>query len=284
MATFRQWIVAYFTAFSLPLLRCKAYGVNPAERIEPLIAHSDPSPAVTTLRGNAAFEAFRERKISLVSITSPAPLSSELIRDLKYDAKSLEASGFGSLAGVAGAKIAKDIRYGVHQVWLQTPRSRSPLPMIGNLDARRELFRVVERLRLELEIGKYWKLPPEFVELSYLIYKPGSFYVKHKDVISDGNNNCESERSVSIIIFLGDHESESEWKYADGGAVRIHDDCAIFAGTPVLHDENGNLYSDVLPTPGTMVLFDAKEVPHEVLVTNRNRICVVGWFGSPMDS
>lgn len=210
----------------------------------------------------------------------------DLIHDLKMDASSLRSSGFGAKAGVAGAKQAHDIRRDVHQVWLQSPGSQTPLPMVGNMDARKRFLRLVDMLRVDLEgrgTGRWSSLCPELVELSYLLYKPGSFYGKHVDTIGDSatERRRNVKRSVSMIIFIGDDESDRPWTSDDGGAVRIYgSDYASMTGSPVSVDENNNVYSDILPTPGTMILFDSEKVPHEVLMTNRNRICSVGWFGS----
>jgi hypothetical protein len=209
----------------------------------------------------------------------------DLIHDVKMDASALRISGFGDKAGVAGAK-AQDIRRDVHQVWLQSPGSQSPLPMVGNMDARKRFLRLVDMLRVDLEgrgAGRWSSLCPEFVELSYLLYKPGSFYGKHVDTIADSvaERRRNFKRSVSMIIFLGDNESDRPWTSDDGGAVRIYgSEYASRTGSPVHVDENNNMYSDILPTPGTIVLFDSEKVSHEVLMTNRNRICSVGWFGS----
>jgi Rps23 Pro-64 3,4-dihydroxylase Tpa1-like proline 4-hydroxylase len=39
-------------------------------------------------------------------------------------------------------------------------------------------------------------------------------------------------------------------------------------------------YMDIIPDLGTLVLFDSATVPHEVLPTKRDRLAVVGWFGT----
>jgi hypothetical protein len=250
-----------------------------------------PSPSSSLIPGFSTVHNFQllnpdGRMPPLVCWNDAIPL--DLIHDVKMDALSLRNSGFGAKAGVAGAKQAHDIRRDVHQVWLQSPGSRTLLPMVGNMDARKQFLRLIEMLRVDLEerggAGRWSSLCPEFVELSYLLYNPGSFYGKHVDTIADNvtdERRRDFKRSVSMIIFLGDDESDRPWTSNDGGAVRIYgSEYASMTGSPVYVDEKDNVHSDILPTPGTIVLFDSEKVLHEVLMTNRNRICSVGWFGS----
>ena len=43
-------------------------------------------------------------------------------------------------------------------------------------------------------------------------------------------------------------------------------------------EDGGERVRDVVPTAGTLVLFDSVSLPHEVLVTNKERFGVQGWF------
>ncbi len=43
-------------------------------------------------------------------------------------------------------------------------------------------------------------------------------------------------------------------------------------------EDGGERIRDILPSAGTLVLFDSVSVPHEVLQTNRERFGVQGWF------
>ena len=62
----------------------------------------------------------------------------------------------------------------------------------------------------------------------------------------------------------------------DGGALRIYTSEEETSTRGALAQDS----FDIAPTPGTMLLFDSAVVPHEVLETHRNRLCVVGWFGA----
>lgn len=273
---------------------CQGYAPNnnvigTAARTTAEDATLPPSPSSSLIPGFSTINNFQlfspdGRMPAFICWNDAIPL--DLIHDVKMDALSLRISGFGAKAGVAGAKQAHDIRRDVHQVWLQSPGSRTPLPMVGNMDARKLFLRLIDKLRMDLEgrgAGRWSSLSPEFVELSYLLYNPGSFYGKHVDTIADSlaGSHRIFKRSVSMIVFLGDDESDRPWTSDDGGAVRIYgSEYASMTSSPVYVDAKNDVYSDILPTPGTILLFDSEKVPHEVLLTKRNRICSVGWFGS----
>ena len=71
------------------------------------------------------------------------------------------------------------------------------------------------------------------------------------------------------------------YNYAHDTANKIHDDeFARATGGSVYSNANGDVWSDITPAPGTLVLFDSCTVPHEVVATKRSRVCIVGWLGS----
>ncbi|MFA6954678.1 MAG: 2OG-Fe(II) oxygenase [Thermoanaerobaculia bacterium] len=90
-------------------------------------------------------------------------------------------------------------------------------------------------------------------EAQFAIYAPGAFYKTHVDRLE-----ASDERMISCTLYLND-----DWHDEDGGALRLH-----VLGGPV----------DVLPEAGTMVVFRSDSVPHEVLVSSRERYSLTGWF------
>ncbi len=229
---------------------------------------------------SSSFSAFRSGSSPLTCISKV--LTPQTIALLKSDAAALQVAGFGGAAGVVN-KRANNIRQNVHQVWITSPGCRQPMPLIGNLDQRKQLLRFVSELRVQLEGPRI--LPEELVELSYLVYHPGSYYERHVDTIADKHNRRCFSRQVSVILYLGDHKDDRRWSCdEDGGALRIHGrEFASLTGYPVHLDEQGEFFSDIPPEPGLMVLFDSSKVPHEAIRSNRGRVCVVGWFGSKHD-
>ena len=122
-------------------------------------------------------------------------------------------------------------------------------------------------------------LPNHLTELSYLSYSPGAFYRQHIDCIA--GKDRKYRRCVSLLLYLGDPDEEHhrDWDSdRDGGVLRIyHHDYSNNTSSVAQHS-----FTDVPPNPGTLVLFDSAVIPHEVLETHRSRVCVVGWFGTPI--
>lgn len=237
-----------------------------------------PLDYAKSLQDNVSFNEFRSGLIPLICI--PNIFTPEMVSQLKFDAAALQIAGFGGTAGVVSKQQAKNLRKDVHQIWLTSPGSRPPMPLLGNLDQRKQLLRFMDNLRLQLEGPR--ALPEEFVELSYLLYKPGSYYKRHIDTIDDKDNRRDFTRNVSVILYLGEHGDDREWNCEhDGGALRIHGKYfSTLTGNLVQLDEKGDAFSDITPYPGSLILFDSSKVPHEAVKTSRGRVCVVGWFGS----
>ncbi|MEH6457459.1 MAG: 2OG-Fe(II) oxygenase [Cocleimonas sp.] len=87
-------------------------------------------------------------------------------------------------------------------------------------------------------------------------YAVGDFYKRHVDA-----HKGDANRVLSIVVYLNpDWVSESE-------------------GELVLYkDDSDNEGIKVTPGFGTVVVFLSEEFPHEVLVTNRDRYAIAGWF------
>lgn len=233
------------------------------------------------------FLAFRSGALPLAVL--PNAMDSSQVDLLRQDAKALQSLGFGASAGIATGESG--VRSGVHQIWLASPGSPSQENLLlGNLDARRDLFRFVHNLRSQLELGGFRCLPPELLELSYLLYdENGASYARHLDTFSGvTTTNSDHRRSISLLLYLGDDdegEKKRPWECdRDGGALRIYGNPAnqCTGGKFVLDDPDG--WSDITPRPGSLVLLDSATVPHEVMTTKRSRACVAAWFGSYTDS
>jgi 2OG-Fe(II) oxygenase superfamily len=279
----------------------------------------------------------------------------EDVEDWKRDALALKAAGFGASAGVvqdrsslitasttktttSNSTIVSPIRAKVHQIWLQTPRengrdvksppnerwaaSSFPLDrtMVGYIDARRRLLRLLESLRMELDeaaeatttteaslesASTHW-LPHDLVEASYVVYDSnGAYYQEHLDVptseatVAANQATTTRRRAVSVLLYLGpfggtgsddndDSGHEAEWsRDLDGGELRIHG-AHHTRWLPIEKDitiqGTERAFLDIAPLPGTLVLFDSSTVPHEVRPTiRRGRVAVVAWFGTMVE-
>ena len=164
-------------------------------------------------------------------------------------------------------------------------------------------------------------LPAELMEISYLLYEAdGAAYARHVDSFASSSKQQRrrQQRCVSFLIYLGDGADDGEDSTSGFGEERAGDDVKRCPGTvpatvgafaymtnptPVRRENRSitliirvtssssssgrqqqqqpQVWSDIAPQAGTVVLFDSATVPHEVLATkNRNRVCVVGWFGT----
>lgn len=258
--------------FTMLLHACSALKAYAPVRNERLIgsSHSSARCDCTAITTNVDFQTYGRggKYIPLVCIEHS--LSEEAISGLRQDASSLRAAGFGAASGVASKLASQNIRHGVHQIWLQSPGSPSLQALVGSIDSRKELQRLIETIRQQL-CNDDRILAAEFVELSYVFYDEGSFYKKHIDTIIQRNEKG-FERCVSLILYLGDPSfDERPWDCElDGGALRVYN--------------NDDGHADITPNPGTLVLFDSAVVPHEVMATYRPRTAIVGWFGKEIDS
>lgn len=114
---------------------------------------------------------------------------------------------------------------------------------------------LIENLRQRLNQEFFLSLR-EF-EGHFAIYPPGSFYAKHKDQFQNGQ-----ERLISLVLYLN-----SEWSSEHGGQLRIYD--------PANPDQ---VWREIEPHFGRLVLFKSAEIYHEVLPTKKERFSLTGWF------
>jgi SM-20-related protein len=89
-------------------------------------------------------------------------------------------------------------------------------------------------------------------------YPIGSFYKKHLDQF-----HAVQHRVVTIILYLND-----SWSTENEGALRMY----------FPQEDGRELYEDVLPLGGRLVVFLSGEIPHEVLPTKKERISITGWL------
>lgn len=91
-------------------------------------------------------------------------------------------------------------------------------------------------------------------EAHFAVYAPRAFYQRHLDQHRD-----QDTRVLTVVTYLN-----HGWRFQDGGELRLY------------LDEQHHL--DVLPQAGTLVCFFSADFEHEVLVSNRERYSLTGWF------
>lgn len=87
----------------------------------------------------------------------------------------------------------------------------------------------------------------------FALYEEGAFYQKHLD-----NHQGANHRQISVVLFLSS---------CVGGKLQIYDE-----------RDPGRLVQLVSPSPGRIVVFDAKRVWHGVSPTLSPRRSLTGWF------
>lgn len=171
-------------------------------------------------------------------------LPRDVVRQLREEARSGVESERFYHAGVgrgADHEVENAIR-GDRILWID-PSEATP--------AQQAYWRAIEDLQNDLNRELFLSLVS--FEAQFAVYAPGAFYKTHVDRFETAD-----ERMISCTFYLND-----DWRPEDGGALRLH-----VAGGPV----------DVYPEAGTMVVFRSDSVPHEVLVSNRERYSLTGWF------
>lgn len=159
-------------------------------------------------------------------------------------------------------------------------------------ESLKQLRRLVYRLHRTLR--EVWAREHEMIinnilEVTLLRYPEGGYYRRHVDSSAlrsgeldhvssprDGNPLTArgSHRVLSMVLFL----TPDDWLAQDGGALRIFNlTCAQSAGCT----EDEKVHRDIIPTPGTLVLFDSQIIEHSVQLTTRERLVMGGHFSSP---
>jgi SM-20-related protein len=122
----------------------------------------------------------------------------------------------------------------------------------GQHEASRAAWAVIEALRHTLNRELFAGLVD--FEGHLAIYPPGGFYKKHVDTFRD-----DDARSITLIWYLN-----QSWLPEHGGELRVY------------HDSSN--VRDYAPMPGSVVLFDARRFPHEVLSAKAERRSLTGWY------
>jgi SM-20-related protein len=156
----------------------------------------------------------------------------------KLDRRELRPAAIGR---GAAARLAADIR-GDRIVWLQAPYAVAEAVVMQRLDA------------LRVTLNRACWLGLEVFESHYAWYPPGAIYQRHRDRHSDSD-----ARVLSAVLYVNE-----PWPDDAGGALRLF----VREGESL----------DIAPLGGRLVLFLAADFEHEVLVADRDRYSIAGWF------
>ncbi len=138
------------------------------------------------------------------------------------------------------AQVRAAIR-GDQLAWLERPYT----------SIEEQLLERLEQLRRSLNQGLQLGLFD--LECQYALYRTGARYARHSDIARAG-----AERVVSVVLYLND-----DWQVGDGGEL-------------CLYTEAGPIH--VQPRGGSLVLFLSARFEHEVLISQRPRCSMAGWF------
>ncbi len=122
----------------------------------------------------------------------------------------------------------------------------------GETGAVGDYLAFLEQLRLNL--NRALLLGAFDHEVHFAVYPPGSYYHKHVD-----NFRGTSARLVTLMLYLN-----ADWQPDDGGQLRLY--------------TAADVYRDILPQGGRLVLFLSDCFYHEVLPAKRDRISLTGWL------
>lgn len=177
----------------------------------------------------------------------PKALPADLIARLYEEQRRLFDTGHARPAAVGrgpGRAVLPTTR-GDEIVWLEPAALTAP---------QAAYWHAIEALRDHLNRELFLGL--NAFEAHFARYPVGAGYARHRDVFRD-----DDKRRVSCTLYLN-----PGWESADGGCLRLYPS----AGPPV----------DVLPQAGTLAVFLAAEVEHEVLPAHRLRHSLTGWLRS----
>lgn len=116
----------------------------------------------------------------------------------------------------------------------------------------------LERMRaLQTALNRHLFMGLFDYEAHFALYPEGAFYKKHVDAFQG-----QSNRRLSTVLYLN-----HAWQPDDGGVFRCYDP-----------DAPQQILFDLLPTAGTLVVFESERFWHEVLPAKRARRSIAGWF------
>jgi len=124
-------------------------------------------------------------------------------------------------------------------------------------------FDWIETLRLRINEGLFLGLFD--YECHFANYAEGAFYRKHLDAFKSTNtggvDKSHSNRRLSTVLYLNQH-----WNSADGGELAMYQSDASLP------------FITIEPVFGRMVIFLSEVFPHEVLMVNKPRYSLTGWY------
>ena len=95
-------------------------------------------------------------------------------------------------------------------------------------------------------------------EFHFAVYPEGTRYKRHLDVFKN-----DDRRQLSLICYL----NEPDWCLQDGGELVLY-----------LPGETDEMAEVVYHLPRHLVLFQSREIEHEVRPARRNRLSLTGWL------
>lgn len=171
-------------------------------------------------------------------------LSSELSIGLKKNIESLYKKEELRLAG-----IGNGYQFGINEnirsdkiFWLDPNNFRG---------SEQELFNLIDSFVIYLNRTCFAGI--KSYEFHYALYEEGTYYKKHIDQFK-----TDQGRAFTMIMYLNDG-----WIKADGGELKIYKETELELISP---DNNKSVF------------FKSDELFHEVLVTNKSRMSIVGWL------
>lgn len=119
--------------------------------------------------------------------------------------------------------------------------------------------RYVQKMeRLRMQLNEHCFLGLFDFQSHFALYPEGGFYKAHRDQHAHATN-----RVVTVILYLN-----QTWQPGDGGELRIWTTPGAAKGPSVL----------IEPRMGTMVCFLSDDYWHEVLISQKPRMSITGWF------
>ena len=156
--------------------------------------------------------------------------------------------------GVKGTGVDDKIRKTLVD-WLDRTHPRTTVE--GNL------LNYMDFLRSQLGTSMSMDFNSVDTEAMYVRYPPGGFYRAHSDshFPSPKINSRDTERRLSFILYI----NAAPWLPEHEGCLRL------WPGSP-------EKTIDISPIPGSLIIFNSRDLIHEVLKTLVTRRAVVGWF------
>lgn len=121
--------------------------------------------------------------------------------------------------------------------------------------AEQELWQRLDALRVILNRTCFLAL--RSFECHFAIYPAGGYYRRHLDQF-----HTDRSRLLSFALYLN-----PDWREPDGGQLRLF-----------IPTENKEEVVDIPPSLGQFAMFQSAALEHEVLLTHKERVCVIGWM------